>query len=265
MASNVAHDALVEQFVAQGEGATGRAAADLVEQATSAPGLFAFGELLDLEGIRSLEHDPALAGHLALLRVFAHGTLPEYRAAVASGAALPPLSPAQELKLKKLTVATMAERAQTLRYDDLMAALEVPTVRELEDLLINECIGPGLTRGKLDQRRACFEVHHAIGRDLRPGQLPELIATLDAWRQNAERALRDVEAKVRWANDAQANASRRKGEVDAEVAATIRAIKAEVEEAGRSAAAAATATEEEGMDFADNDAARSGIGSKRRR
>ena len=47
-----AHDALVEQFVAQGEGATGRAAADLVEQATSAPGLFAFGELLDLEGIR---------------------------------------------------------------------------------------------------------------------------------------------------------------------------------------------------------------------
>ena len=185
--------------------------------------------------------------------MFAHGTLPEYRAALASGAALPPLSPAQELKLKKLTVATMAERAQTLRYDDLMAALEVPAVRELEDFLINECISPGLARGKLDQRRACFEVHQAIGRDIRPGQLPELIATLDAWRENAERALRDVEAKVRWANDAQAKASRRKDEVDAEVAATIRTIKAEAEEAGRSAVAA-TATEE-GMDF-EEDAAR---------
>ena len=133
---------------------------------------------------------------------------------------------------------------------------------ELEDFLINECIGPGLARGKLDQRRACFEVHQAIGRDIRPGQLPELIATLDAWRENAERALRDVEAKVRWANDAQAKASRRKDEVDAEVAATIRTIKAEAEEAGRSAVAA-TATEE-GMDF-EEDAARTGIGSKRRR
>ena len=119
-----------------------------------------------------------------------------------------------------------------------------------------------LVRGKLDQRRACFEVHQAIGRDIRPGQLPELIATLDAWRENAERALRDVEAKVRWANDAQAKASRRKDEVDAEVAATIRTIKAEAEEAGRSAVAA-TATEE-GMDF-EEDAARTGIGSKRRR
>ena len=41
------------------------------------------------KGSDRLEHDPALGGHLALLRVFAHGTLPEYRAALASGAALP--------------------------------------------------------------------------------------------------------------------------------------------------------------------------------
>ena len=261
MASIGAHDALVEQFVAQGEGATGRAAADLVEQATSAPGLFAFGELLDLEGIRSLEHDPALAGHLALLKLFAHGTLPEYRAAVAAGESLPALTPAQELKLKKLTVATLAEGAATLAYDRLMPALELPTVRALEDLLINECMATGLVRGKLDQKARRFEVHQAIGRDIRPGQLPELIATLDAWRENAERALRDVEAKVRWANDAQAKASRRKDEVDAEVAATIRTIKAEAEEAGRSAVAA-TATEE-GMDFEERP--RAEIGSKRRR
>ena len=59
--------------------------------------------------------------------------------------------------------------------------LEVPTVRELEDLLINECMATGLVRGKLDQRRRCFEVHHAIGRDLRPGQLKSLISTIADW------------------------------------------------------------------------------------
>jgi len=42
---------------------------------------------------------------------------------------------------------------QVLPYDVLMQQLEVPTVRELEDLLINECMATGLVRGKLDQRR----------------------------------------------------------------------------------------------------------------
>jgi COP9 signalosome complex subunit 7 len=64
---------------------------------------------------------------------------------------------------------------------ELMTKLEVPTVRELEDLLINECMATGLVRGKLDQRRRCFEVHFAIGRDLRPGQLKSLISTIADW------------------------------------------------------------------------------------
>ena len=103
----VTQEAQIEQFLREGAGATGRAAADLVERAVSAPGLFAFGELLDLDGVQRLAADPSLAGHLALLKLFAHGTLPEYRAAVAAGEPLPALTPAQELKLKKLKVATL--------------------------------------------------------------------------------------------------------------------------------------------------------------
>jgi COP9 signalosome complex subunit 7 len=51
---------------------------------------------------------------VALLRVFAYGTLADYRAAAA---ALPPLNAAQELKLKKLTVATLAEDSKVLAYE----------------------------------------------------------------------------------------------------------------------------------------------------
>lgn len=47
-------EALLEQFVEQGKTCRGRAAADLIEEATSAPGLFAFGELLDLDGVKEV-------------------------------------------------------------------------------------------------------------------------------------------------------------------------------------------------------------------
>jgi hypothetical protein len=53
------------------------------------------------------------AGHVEALRMFAYGTLAEYRGA--SG--LPALDPLQELKLKKLTVATMAEDTKVHTYN----------------------------------------------------------------------------------------------------------------------------------------------------
>jgi hypothetical protein len=53
-------DAHLEQFVEQGKSAAGRAAADLIQQATSAPGLFAFGELLDLDNVKAVRGDHAL-------------------------------------------------------------------------------------------------------------------------------------------------------------------------------------------------------------
>lgn len=51
-----ATDALLEQFISafQNSRARGRAAAELIEQATSAPGLFAFGELLDLDSVKEV-------------------------------------------------------------------------------------------------------------------------------------------------------------------------------------------------------------------
>ena len=152
----------MEDLVERCRAATGKAAADLVDEATAAPGVLVFGELLDLEGVQALASDPSLASTLAQLRVFAHGTLPDYRA----DSSLPPLSPAQELKLRRLTVASLAERSAVLSYADLMRALELSTIRELEDLLINECVAAGVVRGRLDQKERRFEVHEAMARDV---------------------------------------------------------------------------------------------------
>ena len=62
-------EAQLEQFVLQGQSAScrARAAADLIEQATSAPGLFAFGELLDLDNIKEVRNISAFPTKLSNL------------------------------------------------------------------------------------------------------------------------------------------------------------------------------------------------------
>nr|GEX53350.1 hypothetical protein [Tanacetum cinerariifolium] len=136
---------------------------NVIVEATSHPALFAFSEILQLPNV---------------LQMFAHGTWSGYKSYASS---LPQLTPDQALKLKQLTMLTLAEANKVLPYDVLMQELDVVNVRELEDFLINECMYVGIVRGKLDQQRRCFEVQFAAGRDLRPGQLGNMIHTLSDW------------------------------------------------------------------------------------
>ena len=68
----------LEQFLLLAKSAKGAAAAQLVHEATSSPGLYVFGELLEMETIQGLsgtEH----AHILRLLEVFAFGTYSDYK------------------------------------------------------------------------------------------------------------------------------------------------------------------------------------------
>ena len=66
-------------------------------------------------------------------------------------------------------------------YADLMAALDIANIRELEDLLISECFYSGLVTGKLDQRRQCLRVADAASRDVRAADLQPILDGLAAW------------------------------------------------------------------------------------
>ena len=68
-----------------------------------------------------------------------------------------------------------------ITYDILLRELELSSVRELEDFLINECLYTGIVRGKLDQKRRSLEVRGAIARDILPKQLDQMIETWDQW------------------------------------------------------------------------------------
>ncbi|CAH9108420.1 unnamed protein product [Cuscuta epithymum] len=186
----------IECFVKQASALKGSALATVVVEATSHPSLFAFSELLAVTNILELEGTENSI-YLELLRTFAHGTWTEYKALAGR---LPQLMSDQVLKLKQLTVLTLAESTKVLPYDLLMHELDVTNVRELEDFLINECMYVGIVRGKLDQLRRCFEVQFAAGRDLRPGQLGSMIRTLTDWLTTSDNLLISIQEKIKWAD-----------------------------------------------------------------
>jgi COP9 signalosome complex subunit 7 len=67
-----------------------------------------------------------------------------------------------------------------LPYSDLLKALDMPSIRELEDLII-DAIYLDVLRGKLDQSKELFEVEYTMGRDLEPGKLENILVALQNW------------------------------------------------------------------------------------
>lgn len=69
---------------------------------------------------------------------------------------------------------------QILPYADLLHTLQMPTIRDLEDLII-DAIYLDILRGKLDQNEQQLEVEYTMGRDLEPGKVEDLLAALRSW------------------------------------------------------------------------------------
>lgn len=153
-----------------------------------------FGELLGLPNVLALADDPGLAPTYRLLELFAYWTWGDYRRAPPGQ--LPELSPALQRKLKQLTLMSLARGKRTLEYRDLMQALEVGSVLELEDILISLGLYAGVIRGTLDQRRGRLEVEAAGARDLHPEDLGEqVLAPLDRWLETSGSLIRTLEAQ----------------------------------------------------------------------
>ncbi|CAI9769341.1 unnamed protein product [Fraxinus pennsylvanica] len=187
----------IDYLVKQASNLKGSALRNVIVEATSHPSLFAFAEILSVPNVLELEGTEN-AVFLDLLRMFAHGTWSEYKSVACH---LPPLVPDQVLKLKQLSVLTLAETNKVLPYDVLIKELDVTNVRELEDFLINDCMYVGIVRGKLDQLRRCFEVQFAAGRDLRPGQLGSMIQTMANWLSTSDNLLVSIQEKIKWADN----------------------------------------------------------------
>ncbi|KAF8329116.1 uncharacterized protein EI90DRAFT_3063226 [Cantharellus anzutake] len=169
----------------------GAAATKLIEDVITAPGVFVYAELMDLPGIKSLagtQYD----SYLELLQIFSYGTYGDYKAKHSS---LPKLNENQLIKLKQLSMVSLANETRILPYSRLLTILDLPTIRALEDLII-DAIYAGIVSGKLDQKFSQFQVHSTMGRDLRPGQLEELLGALQDWSNRTKEVLDSLDSAI---------------------------------------------------------------------
>ncbi|KAF2006704.1 hypothetical protein P154DRAFT_517737 [Amniculicola lignicola CBS 123094] len=183
----------LEPFLALSKSANSpRAAADLVTQATSAPNTYVFAELLEKPTIQALRNSDEYSKYLTLLEIFSWGTWEQYKA----HGSLPKLSAQQHQKLLLLSLLPLSRSHATLTYAALQSSLDLPTVRALEELLTT-AIYSGLLTATLDPAHSLVNVTSiAPLRDLAPGSLPSLQATLQIWSQRCDSALADLEAQV---------------------------------------------------------------------
>jgi COP9 signalosome complex subunit 7 len=82
---------------------------------------------------------------------------------------------------------------QSLTYDSLLSVLDQPSVRALEDLII-DAIYAGIISGRMDQVNGRFSVDWVVGRDLDVGgsELRDLGMRLENWYVLGYRSLSAV-------------------------------------------------------------------------
>ncbi|KAM9317276.1 COP9 signalosome complex subunit 7b [Gastrophryne carolinensis] len=224
---------LLEQFILLAKGTKGSALPALINQVLEAPGVYVFGELLDLPTVQEVRNnwmkcsyktlaDSPHSGYLQLLNLFAYGTYPDY---VAMKDSLPELSTAQKNKLKHLTIVSLASRMKCIPYSVLLKDLDMKNLRELEDLII-EAVYTDIIQGKLDQRNHVLEVDFCIGRDIPKKDISSIVKTLQEWCDGCEAVLMGIEQQVLRANQYKENHIRTQQQIETEVTNIKKTLKA---------------------------------------
>uniref|UniRef100_A0A8C6X7L3 COP9 signalosome subunit 7B n=1 Tax=Naja naja TaxID=35670 RepID=A0A8C6X7L3_NAJNA len=212
---------LLEQFILLARGTSGSALIALINQVLEAPGIYVFGELLELTNVREIAEGPN-AAYFQLLNLFAYGTYPDY---VANQNNLPALTGPQKNKLKHLTIVSLASRMKCIPYSVLLKDLDMRNLRELEDLII-EAVYTDIIQGKLDQRNQVLEVDFCIGRDIQRKDISNVIKTLNEWCDGCEAVLLGIEQQVLRANQYKENHNRTQQQVEMEVLNIKKTLKA---------------------------------------
>jgi len=185
----------LEKYLVVAKTTKGKACGALIKQALDNPATFVFGELLDQPNIKALAEGECKDAYDTLC-LFAYGTFEDYHAAPDKFLAL---TDPNKKKLKQLSLVSIAAKQKSIPYSVLLTKLDIKHVRELEDLIIDS-IYTGVISGKLDQKEQRFQVDWCMGRDVRPGELEEMVHVLNQWCEKSENLLKSIEDKIKTAD-----------------------------------------------------------------
>ncbi|MCL4130070.1 UNVERIFIED_CONTAM: hypothetical protein GTU68_043487 [Idotea baltica] len=214
----------LEQFLLLAKGARGAAAVQLVKQVLEAPGVYVFAELLDCPNIADLKNKDDQKLYHDLLEVFAYGVYEDY---LKNATKLPELSEAMLIKLRHLTLVSLATGQKSLPLAELGKQLSITSTRQLEDLVI-EAIYAGIISGRLDQKNGVLEVDFAIGRDIKMEELSNIATTLQEWCQTCDMMLANVDHLITQANNNKDENTKQKNALEQEIYNIQASIKAQV-------------------------------------
>ncbi|KAM6948208.1 COP9 signalosome complex subunit 7b-like [Aplochiton taeniatus] len=191
MAVEQKHSNQLDQFILLAKKARGPTLLRVINQLLEAPGVYVFGQFMELSCIKELAKGPD-SGYSQLLNIFAYGVYLDYQAFKGP---IPPLNEAQRNKLRHLTIVNLAANMQVIPYSVLLKDLELGSVRQLEDLLI-EAVYADVIQGKLDQGMQHLEVDACISRDIPAEGTARITDLLTQWCSNCERVSTSIEKQV---------------------------------------------------------------------
>jgi len=212
----------LESFLLLSKSTRGAAASDLILQAISAPNVYVFGELLRSTNLQELNKKSETSPYWNLLELFAYGTYGDY---LKNRDQFPPLNESMILKLRQLTIVTLAAVNKHIPYDRLLKELGLRNVRELEDLII-DAIYNGVIVGKLDQRNQQLEVDRCMGRDVRAEEIPSIVSMLTDWCDRCEGLFAITDEQMTRANTAKLETAEKKKKIETEFTNAKKALKA---------------------------------------
>lgn len=211
----------LEQFILLAKSARGAAIIKLINQVLETPGIYVFGELLQMPNVQELENNDG-SPHWKLLNIFAYGKYSDYKA---NKDVLPELTAAQTVKLQHLTIVSLASESKYIPYSVLLRELEISNVRQLEDLII-EAIYGDIVHGKLDQKNSQLQVEYSIGRDIKPENVSSIVSILQEWCDSCETVLHGIEKQIQRSNSYRDKKKKQKSQFESELENLKTAIKA---------------------------------------
>jgi COP9 signalosome complex subunit 7 len=193
--------------------AKGLSAVELIRQVLESPGIYVFGELLDMPNIKELANNSEYEPYYKLLNVFAFGTYSDY---LSNSEHLPQLTDPMKTKLRHLTIVSLATKRKHIPYELLLSELDMKNLRQLEDLII-EVIYANVVSGKMDQMNNRLEIDHTIGRDIKHEDLKTVTNVLNEWCRNCDNVLRNIELQITNANTLKDDNNRLKQSIETQV------------------------------------------------
>lgn len=156
----------------------GAALQDLIKQSLISPHIHHYESILKHANVRDLENDMNLKKYYNVVKLFAYGTVADYKKEKELIGW--ELNEAELAKLKLLSIVSLVSQYHEVAYESIIELVDVENYQKLEEILIGG-ITNGIISGKMDQERRKFFVTGTIGRDVQLGDLGKMSMMAGEW------------------------------------------------------------------------------------